>query len=281
MNYSNKINNYVIGSDNIMKNFITILSPFYKDGFDENQYVTTSLFLSLHSTSESILILLLHGALFDADVLLRTVMEGTIKYCYLMNGNDDEIHQKHIEYRDILYDIDKISDHKKALETISIFNNFKITNSTIPFEANILKDDELALLETKYSPKMRDKLKKQWNFRYLLKKLAEVNKEYEHLLGLISTYSLTSHLIHYDWIGSSMRQAQINESPVEENIVFDIAYAARILSNILTFYLFRTSEYTKHYNLHSNEINNLHLNTLNIIAELNKLNNDIVEKYAK
>lgn len=281
MNYSNEINNYIISSDKIIKNFITLLSPLYKKDLNEHQYATVSLFTSLHSTSESILILLLHGALFDADVLLRTVIEGTIKYCYLLNGNNDEKEKKYIEYKNILTDIDKLSEHRKALETLSIFTNFKITNSKLPFETNILTDDEVASLEKKYSSSMRNKIKKQWSFQQLLKKLAESNEEYKKLFGLISTYSLTSHLIHYDWTGSSMRQAQITSSHFKENIVFDIAQAARILSNVLSFYLFRTAEYTKNYNLFSTEINSLYSKALDIITELDKLNYDILEKYAK
>ena len=78
-----------------------------------------------------------------------------------------------------------------------------------------------------------------------------------------------------------MRQAQITSSHFKENIVFDIAQAARILSNVLSFYLFRTAEYTKNYNLFSTEINSLYSKTLDIITELDKLNYDILEKYAK
>lgn len=62
----------------------------YRKEHGDNQDVTVPLFTTLHSTSESIVILLLNQSIFDADVLLRTVMEGTIKYCYLMTGTVDD-----------------------------------------------------------------------------------------------------------------------------------------------------------------------------------------------
>ncbi len=72
--------------DKTLKESISRLSPLYREEFGPFQDVTVPLFTSLHMTSESILILLENQAVFDADVLLRTVMERTIKYCYLMSN---------------------------------------------------------------------------------------------------------------------------------------------------------------------------------------------------
>lgn len=64
-----------IKADEYLKKLIFTLSLLYKQEHGDCQDVTVPLFTTLHSTSESILILLLNNSILDADVLLRTVME--------------------------------------------------------------------------------------------------------------------------------------------------------------------------------------------------------------
>ena len=104
---------------------IYIIPLFYKPVTEKHPFGYAQL--------ESILILLLNQSIFDADVLLRTVMEGTIKYCYLMAGTINERKEKYIEYKIQLVDIAKISDHKKAIEAVEILREFS-SNNTKPFE---------------------------------------------------------------------------------------------------------------------------------------------------
>lgn len=146
MEYIEEVGKYIVQADEYLKSFFFKMSPLYRKEHGDNQDVTVPLFTTLHSTSESILILLLNQSIFDADVLLRTVMEGTIKYCYLMTGTDDEKKEKYIEYKIKLADIAKISDHKKAIEAVDILREFS-ENSTKPFECDILSDEKLSELK--------------------------------------------------------------------------------------------------------------------------------------
>ena len=94
MTYHQQIDEIISKSNYFLKTLLLKLSPIYKEEFGPEQDVTAPLFMALHSTSESILVLLLNRAIFDADVLLRTVMEGTVKYCYLMTGSISQRHEK-------------------------------------------------------------------------------------------------------------------------------------------------------------------------------------------
>ncbi len=203
MLYSSTVLPLILKGDKYIKDLIELLSPLYKKEFGFGQEVTVPLFTALHSTSESILILLQERAIFDADILLRTVMEGTIKYCYLLTGDLTERKEKYEEYKNKLTDIDKISDHYKAKKTIEILNLFS-TKSTKPFESYLLKHDELEDLQKLYSKKIRTVIKERWSYQHILKELASADDMYKAQLGTLSTYSLTSHFIHYDWTGLSM-----------------------------------------------------------------------------
>lgn len=146
MEYIQEVGQYIVQADKYLKSLLFKISPLYRKEHGDNQDVTVPLFTTLHSTSESIMILLLNQNIFDADVLLRTVMEGTIKYYYLMTGTDAEKKEKCIEYKIKLADIAKISDHKKATEAVDILREFS-NNSIKPFECDILSDEKLSELK--------------------------------------------------------------------------------------------------------------------------------------
>lgn len=277
MEYIEEVGENIIKADEYFKSLFYKLSPLYKKEHGENQDVVVPLFTSLHSTSESILILLLNQAIFDADVLLRTVMEGTIKYCYLMTGTEEEKQDKYAEYKIKLTNIDKILDHNKAVEAVDILREFSM-NSTKPFELSILSDEELSELSEKYSKKERDALKRKWSYQSLLRSLAHVYPEYEAQLGTISTYSLTSHLCHYDWTGLSSRNAQIMNSVNPDAIIFDIMHCNRILSNVLSMELFRIAEYMRGNGFGSQEVTTLFLEVYEFVMALDKRSNELLEK---
>lgn len=277
MEYIEEVGENIIKADEYFKSLFYKLSTLYKKEHGENQDVVVPLFTSLHSTSESILILLLNQAIFDADVLLRTVMEGTIKYCYLMTGTEEEKQEKYAEYKIKLTNIDKILDHNKAVEAVDILREFSM-NSTKPFELSILSDEELSELSEKYSKKERDALKRKWSYQSLLRSLAHVYPEYEAQLGTISTYSLTSHLCHYDWTGLSSRNAQIINSVNPDAIIFDIMHCNRILSNVLSMELFRIAEYMRGNGFGSQEVTTLFLEVYEFVMALDKRSNELLEK---
>lgn len=280
MEYIEEMNNVIAKADSLIKNLFFTLSPIYKKQLGVEQDVTVPLFTTLHSASESILILLLNQAIFDADVLLRTVMEGTAKYCYLMTGSQQEHYDKYIEYKYKLTEIDKLLDHFKAVETIEILKKYS-DNSTKPFELSVLTEDEADQLKKLYPAKVRNEIKGRWSYQSLLRSLADIHPEYKAQLGSFSTYSLTSHFGHFDWTGVSMRQLQIMSSPNEDDIIFDIAHATRIVSNLLSFYIFRVTEYMRGNNININHVAELSMEAIDYINELINRENKIIESATK
>lgn len=277
MEYLQEVGENIVKADKYLKGLFYELAPLYKEEHGENQDVVVPLFTSLHSTSESILILLSNQAVFDADVLLRTVMEGTIKYCYLMTGTADEKNEKYIEYKVKLTDIDKILDHNKAVEAVGILKEFS-KNSTKPFELSILSDKELSVLSEKYPKNQRDALKRKWSYQALLRSLADKCPEYEAQLGTLSTYSLISHFCHYDWTGGSRRNAQIVNAVNPDAIVFDIMHCNRIISNVLSMELFRVMEYMRGNGYYSQKTVALCLEVYEFISYLDNLSNEWLEE---
>lgn len=277
MDYYSIVGSYIHKADMFMKKIICDIAPIYREGNGRYQDVTVPLFTTLHSTSESILIVLLHGGLFDADILLRSVMEGTIKYCYLMNGTANEKDEKYIEYKEKLYEISKISDHKKAVEAVEILKEFS-ENCTMPFELDILDDEMLNSLKERYPVKLQKEIKNKWSYQKMLRNLAETSSEYKAQLGTLATYSMTSHLCHYDWNGVLSRELQILNSTKEEAEECNIAHGLRILSNVLSMEMFRVVEYLKNSRVEMPMVLKLSLDLLELIHEIDKYENQIVKE---
>lgn len=274
--YEKDIVPYVIKADQLIKTIIFNMSPLYKKEHGEGQDVTVPLFATLHSTSESILILLLHRGVFDADVLLRTVMEGTIKYCYLMTGTYETRKERYREYRIDLAQIEKLEDHKKAIESVEILKEFS-NNNTKPFEVSILSEEENDLLSATYPKQKKNDLKRRWGYSALLRELAKDNKEYEAQLGSLSTYALSSHFCHFDWTGVSSRNTQ-SLSSEENSDLLDFGHALRIISNVLSCYLFRVAEYIRGNSFSSAEVSVIALEAYDFIKEIDKMQNKIIEE---
>lgn len=277
MQYIEEVVKNIVKADDYLKGLFFKLAPLYKGEYGKNQGVVVPLFTSLHSTSESILILLLNQAIFDADVLLRTVMEGTIKYCYLMTGTESEKEEKYAEYKEMLTDIDKLSDHHKSVEAVDILKEFSM-NSTKPFEISILSDEELKTLSEKYPRKERDALKRKWSYQSLLRSLAREYPEYKAQLGTISTYSLASHFCHYDWTGLSSRNDHIMNSVKPDAIIFDVMHCNRILSNVLSMELFRIAEYMRGNGFFPQDVIELYSEVYDFVISLDRYSNELLEK---
>ena len=275
MNYRKQVEKYIQQADNFIKQIFFKIAKLNSESNDNNCDTTLSLFASLHSSSESILVLLLEQAIFDADILLCTVMEGTIKYCYLMTGTTEERKNKEYIYRECLTEIDKISDHYKAFDTIKILKEFS-NNNTKPFESLLLDKDLLENLQLKYPSKIRKQLKNEWSYQSLLRSLAELANEYKAQLGTISTYALTSHFIHYDWTGLNMRKSNVDEN--ETSILYDLIHSLRILSNTLSFYSFRVMEFLRANEWRNTEIAQLSIDLLQFVDSLDKIQNDSLSK---
>lgn len=263
-------------ADLLIKNLFFSLSPLYKPGFPFGQDVTVPLFTSLHSTSESILLLLTQQGVYDADVLLRTVMEGSLKYCYLMKGTDDQIQEKHYEYKVQLREIDKIEDHKKAVEALETLHRFS-QNDLSPFESNILDDDEYDSLVSKYPRQIKNNLKKKWSYRSLLESLADSDIMYNAQLGSLYAYALSSHFCHFDWTSIIFKYETMASADTSSGITLDIIHALRIVSNLLSFYLFRVFEYINRNKWNNNEITKLMKDTHDLIFYLDSEQNRLLE----
>ena len=271
-----KLQLHISNTDSYIKNLFFSLAPLYREEFAFGQDITVPLFTVLHSYSESVLVLLQNGGLFEADIILRCTMEGTIRYCYLMTGSEEERKEKYTEYRVIMPDLDRLNDHRKAQEAITILKQFT-KNSTKPFESMLLSEEEINQIQNQYARSFKDRLKKKWSYQSLLKELASSHMEYEAQLGSLSTYALTSHYCHLDYTGLNDIKCQLFAAGRNEKTLSDYAHSLRIIANILSFYVFRVLEYMRCNNSYPENVKKLCLDAIQYEQKVNAELNSIID----
>ncbi len=234
----------------LYRNLIIGIAPFYKKEANINEFnqiVLTELFTQLYSTGESILMLTSHGSIWEADILLRTLFEGTIKYIFMMQDCLEKKSDLIEEYYRIVPDMQKISDHEKATEAINIFKSKGIEKH--PFQLSLLAEEELEKLKEKYSKNRIRELSQKWSYKNILRNLIEKDNKYEALATTLYTYSFSSHLIHYDGECLKQRAGALMNNDFRNDKSLDLAHLLRIISNVVSLGTLRVSEYVKVYHL--------------------------------
>jgi hypothetical protein len=91
--------------ENIVADIVTLASKLINEYFDAGRicfaqqqedtslvmFLIEQLFMDCHASSQSSLLLTEAGTEWDADIINRSVMEGTMKYAFLMHGDPGDI----------------------------------------------------------------------------------------------------------------------------------------------------------------------------------------------
>ncbi len=276
-------NSYIDLKDNAQEAWILLKDltfsqvPFFKAEAEIshfNQFVTIQLFTSLYSTSESILLLIEENSIWEADILLRTVFEGTIKYFYLMSDRLKEDSDTIKEYYFTLPEMQKIKEHKKALEALEQYHIF--SEAKHPFETSILSAEDLEILEQKYPRNMQKTLEQKWGFGSLFKFLIEKDKKYECLAGIFYAYNLSSHFVHCDGSYIKMRYESMKDAS-NDDVELDIGHGIRIISNVLSLGYLRVTEYLSKFKINANKYRDLIDAVTSYLDKLERQLHDIVD----
>jgi hypothetical protein len=206
------------------------------------RFVVAQLKISCHLTSESVVLLILNSKVWDADILLRSVLEGTFKLIFLLKGNNESRLIKTKEYWELLPDIARLRKHLRASETLKIVDPQNSLFEWRPIREIMLDDTELATLQKKFSNRERQELSKKWSFTEIARHFSvDSNKRYSGMGALGYDYSLKSHLIHQDGDGVGMVWERYRRSK-DSQVAIEIAHAARVISDVCRFGFMRASE---------------------------------------
>lgn len=218
-----------------IENDSTFLEPFVR-------FVSAQIQISVSLTSESIFLLILNCKIWDADILLRAVLEGTFKIVYLLMGSPEDQKRKAEEYWNIMPEMARLSRHHRATKILKAIDNEKEMLMLRPIRDLTIDDIEVETLKNKYSRKERQQLAQKWSFSGLSRRFAEhENDKYKNMGILGYDYGMKSHLIHQDGDGVGIIWDRFRRNEERQDSI-EIAHAGKIISDICIFGLFRAGE---------------------------------------
>ena len=225
---------YAIG-DQFDATIATLKDTFSEKGTPVHEYepLLRQLIISCHLSSESVFLLVSHCKLWDAEAILRSVVEGTFKMVYLCVGNKEDIKAKFSEFAGDLSEINSLKRHKRLSEFLA---HAPDADSYLwkPFRDLLLSDEELQRLETSHPKAKRRILEQRWSFHSIINCLSQAEAELKWLAEfrhLFFQYGMASHVLHQDADGIAVvfERSQRDEKRRE---AVELAHAARILGDL-------------------------------------------------
>lgn len=210
------------------------LDQQYQDMDPYVRFVSAQLFIDCHLSSESSLILVREAKEWDADIINRSVMEGTIKYAFIMSGEESDVRQKAFEYWEQLPNFSAIRHHDRALAFLNEVAN-PDDPEWMPFKKLLLSQKEIDSLRDGTNKKDRSVLEQKWSFSEITKNFTQSESGGLRLLShLAHGYGMSSHLIHKDGDGVGMVWERYGRNEREQSAV-KLGHCARIVSDICSF----------------------------------------------
>jgi len=235
--------------ERIFRSWSGLASHFIGDCFDlakrfiDNEYsglnplvrfVAAQLYIDCHLSSESILLLIRDQKEWDADLLARSVMEGSLKFTYMLQGTVADVERKADEYWNILPQFSAIKHSERAkrfLEEIPDPGN----PNWEPFRELIMDESEISEIRSKYSRQERQALEEAWSFTGICRTFANSDESGLKLFAhLAHGYGMSSHLLHKDADGVGMVWDRYGRDP-ERQAAAKLGHSARIVSDVCTF----------------------------------------------
>ena len=224
--YQKKIEHWMTVSSHLLGEYYDLASSIFSNCSEKLpclvHFVLAQLFLQCHLTSESIIFLLGERKEWDASILLRSVMEGTAKYLYILQGNKNETLDKAYEFWCVL---PEIADIKHSDRVKDLYTKLAIPQKS-PFADLVLDEQEHKSILNKYSRADRKKIEQRWAFSEILKSFE--NTDLESFKALFFEYGMCSHLAHMDAVGIGMIRERFAASPSDRDII-QLAHTAKII----------------------------------------------------
>jgi hypothetical protein len=198
------------------------------------RFVAAQLFIDCHLSSESVLLLLCAEKEWDADLLVRSVLEGSLKLTYMLRGTEREVSTKVNEYWNVLplfSAIRRSEDARRLLDRLSS----PLSPEWRPFHDLLLGPRETAQVRQDYSREDRRAIQERWSFTGICRDFATSGEPaLGQLVGLAHGYGMSSHLLHKDADGIGMVWERCRRESDRLDAV-RLAHAARIVSDVCSF----------------------------------------------
>jgi hypothetical protein len=220
----------------LMRDLLPLMAPVatHPAWKPEQRHTLKQLLSASARSTESVLLLCAYGQLWDAELVVRSVLEGSLKFVYLLQGLQT-LEERHTEFADDLPEIGRAKDHEKAKSFFEGIPN-PDDRQWDPIRDLLLSDVDLRSIREKFNKAQRRELERKWGFSGLISALS--NSDDPLLAGFKSLahgYSIASHLLHADFSGTAI-PLERDERSLERRETAHLAHLSRLISDVFTFF---------------------------------------------
>lgn len=223
----------------LMRDLLPLMAPVatYLDWTQEERETLGMLLTASARSAESTLLLCAYGQLWDAEVTSRTVCEGSLKFCYLLQ-NRESFKERYKEYSNDQFWSGLLKDDKKIKELMDVLGN-PTSKKWKPYTDRLLSDADQNEISLKFDRTSQRAAEARWGFTGMIREFQKSNDPLlSNLVGLAHGYSISSHIQHADYQGVAIAMDRDMREP-ERKITAHSAHLVKIISNIFSFFIIR------------------------------------------
>lgn len=225
-----------------LQDSLALYRPFFQHEIrlpGEQEVVLFQLSSSCHATSESTAFLVAGYRLWDAEILYRSVLEGTFRFAFLCCGNEAERDRRFMEFTEALPDVARLKRDDRARQVLSTRED-PSTEEDRPYRDLLLSPAEAAELKEKYPSAERRTLNNRWGFVSIAEQLCKDDPPVKLANGMLHAFMMSSHAAHKDI--ESLRMVWDREGREKaRKDALELAHAARVLQELIQFSILRAS----------------------------------------
>ena len=223
----------------LVRVFLNWCLPVLKDARliePESGFVLNLLGLSCHTTGESALLLTRFSRVWDAEIVLRSLLEGTAKYLFLATQDPATRAERVAEYWTLLPEFDRLKRHERIAQFRNAIGDMSPSADTL--RELLLTEQEAARLRALYPRKQRQALTQKWSFTEIIRALALEIPGREAVSMLAHAYGTSSHTTHQDADGTAMIWERLRRREERRDLIH-LAHASRQVRDVFTFAMLR------------------------------------------
>lgn len=189
------------------------------------------------SSTAAVLLLLENDRVWEAEIPLRSVVEGSLKFAYLLQSRET-FASRYYEYVDALPDIAILRSHERA-EVLIASSPDPNSPQLQPFRKLLVSQDRIEALRKQYPRRDRGILEQSWSATGIIQSLSQSPGKVAELFNtLLYGYWSASQIAHVTYEGIMMPVERRLREPPRERAV-ENAHVARILSDCYSYAVIR------------------------------------------
>lgn len=196
-----------------------------------------NLFFYMGERGQSVNFLLSWGYSWDAEIILRSYYEVSVRIALLCFS--DEIERKEL-LQEFWTDLGAIGDRRRAIKAGLAGKVMKLKNGNDDPIFSALEDPRIFRTLPKGNKAERKRLEQKWSFTQIIDTLSKKRisgKNLELISGLLHYYGMASHLLHADQMALDLMYDRATRDP-SEALILARAHAARIMNDLASLSLF-------------------------------------------